>query len=228
MKLKVKIYLSLLLLFALIVLLSGLGSYFLQQLARDSKAIMQDNFHSLQYMQSLSAGLDEVISIMPGIKEQSGQEKLLDRELENCRRIIARQMANITEPGEKMLTEELQSELEVLNKMVSRLKESDTFNSAYYFSDVLPQLMRVRTISSNIFSLNEEALLRKNDRANKTAENVVVYMAIFGVSGVLFALAYLLQIPDYILKPLSRLNEGIKQITAKNYRHQLEITSTDE
>ncbi len=44
MKLKTKLYLSFIFLFSLIVLLSGLGTYFIRQLAADSRAIMQDNF----------------------------------------------------------------------------------------------------------------------------------------------------------------------------------------
>ncbi|MBK6905276.1 MAG: HAMP domain-containing protein [Saprospirales bacterium] len=228
MKLKLKLYLSLLLLFVLIVLLSGLGSYFLQKLAVDSRAIMQDNYQTLQYMQGLSAGLDRVVSILPNLKEQEDLDQDLDLALENCRGIIANQIENITEPGEKQLTSELQSEYGLLQRQIEALRKRPVFDTGLFVNQVLPQIVRVRTLSSSIFSMNEEALLQKNKRANKTAEDLVLYMALFGFSGVFFALAFILRIPIYFFKPLSSLNEGIKQIAAKNYRHQLDIASKDE
>ncbi|MBK7335056.1 MAG: HAMP domain-containing protein [Saprospirales bacterium] len=228
MKLKLKLYLSLLLLFVLIVLLSGLGSYFLQKLAVDSRAIMQDNYQTLQYMQGLSAGLDRVVSILPNLKEQEDLDQDLDVALENCRGIIANQIENITEPGEKQLTSELQSEYGLLQRQIEALRKQPVFDTGLFVNQVLPQIVRVRTLSSSIFSMNEEALLQKNKRANKTAEDLVLYMALFGFSGVFFALAFILRIPIYFFKPLSSLNEGIKQIAAKNYRHQLDIASKDE
>ena len=228
MKLKLKLYLSLLLLFVLIVLLSGLGSYFLQKLAVDSRAIMQDNYQTLQYMQGLSAGLDRVVSILPNLKEQEDLDQDLDVALENCRGIIANQIENITEPGEKQLTSELQSEYGLLQRQIEALRKQPVFDTGQFVNQVLPQIVRVRTLSSSIFSMNEEALLQKNKRANKTAEDLVLYMALFGFSGVFFALAFILRIPIYFFKPLSSLNEGIKQIAAKNYRHQLDIASKDE
>ncbi|MBK6619900.1 MAG: HAMP domain-containing protein [Saprospirales bacterium] len=228
MKLKLKLYLSLLLLFVIIVLLSGLGSYFLQKLAVDSRAIMQDNYQTLQYMQGLSAGLDRVVSILPNLKEQEDLDQDLDVALENCRGIIANQIENITEPGEKQLTSELQSEYGLLQRQIEALRKRPVFDTGLFVNQVLPQIVRVRTLSSAIFSMNEEALLQKNSKANKTAEDLVLYMALFGFSGVFFALAFILRIPIYFFKPLSSLNEGIKQIAAKNYRHQLDIASKDE
>lgn len=228
MKLKSKIYLSLFLLFSLILLLSGMGSYFLQELARDSRAIMKDNFHTIQYMQALSNGLDKVTVLLMDLDNIPGADIELEKELAICGSIIEKQLGNITETGEYQLTSELNAHFQTIKRLISLAKEKGPRGMESVLEQVLPRMMQAKTVASNIFSINEEALVRKNVIADQTAERVTAYMAVLGFSGIMIALVYLLHLPNYILTPLSRLYEGIKQIAADNYGHLLEVSSKDE
>lgn len=228
MKLKSKIYLSLFLLFSLILLLSGMGSYFLQELARDSRAIMKDNFHTIQYMQALSNGLDKVTVLLMELDKIPGADIELEKELAICDSIIEKQLDNITETGEYQLTSELNAHFQTIKRLISLAKEEGPRGMESVLEQVLPRMMQAKTVASNIYSINEEALVRKNVIADQTAERVTAYMAVLGFSGIMIALVYLLHLPNYILTPLSRLNEGIKQIAADNYGHLLEVSSRDE
>lgn len=228
MKLKSKIYLSLFLLFGLILLLSGLGSYFLQELSRDSKAIMKDNFQTLEYMQSLSNSLDNITVLMLDLNTIPGIDKELDRELTLCDSILEKQLANITETGEHQLSSELASHFQIVKKLIQRAMKEEPQGVESEMGQILPRIMQIKAVAANIYSINKEALVRKNALANDTAERVTVYMAIFGFSGIFVALVYVLHIPNYFFIPLSKLNEGIKQIAADNYGHLLEVSSKDE
>ena len=87
---KTKLALGLAFLFGIAVLVGALGAYYLFALSRDARAILTDNYESIEYMQNISRALDqnsfEVIE-----KNLKGQE------------------GNITEPGEPELTVELRA-----------------------------------------------------------------------------------------------------------------------
>lgn len=96
MKIKAKLQLGLFFLFSVIVLLGGMGTYYLNQLKADSSKILRDNIESLEYVQGMQVILNTWTS------EQSKQkafEQLLDK-----------QAHNVTEIGEKEATQALRKE----------------------------------------------------------------------------------------------------------------------
>ncbi|WP_209331435.1 ATP-binding protein [Lunatimonas salinarum] len=223
MKLKTKLYLSFGFLFFLIVLLSGLGSLFVRQLADDSKAIIQDNYRTLDYMQQIKTSLDRLILVigqedLKSLKERDTALDLLEVSIEN-------QLKNITEPGENKLSEELAQQFEILK--VALIEESPTalgINNQF----LLYQIVALQDLSSKIYELNIQTLLRKNDTANQTAERVILYMAITGVTGSILSLIFIIGFPEVIFDPLQKLNEGIKAIAAKKYDQVLDEKQGDE
>jgi signal transduction histidine kinase len=95
MSLKTKISLSLLFLFGISLVLGGLGAYYLNQLSKDSQAILKDNYISLEFvstMQKSLADLDDPDA------------------LANFDRSLRRQERNETEVGEQELTRALRQE----------------------------------------------------------------------------------------------------------------------
>ncbi|MDR6562333.1 MULTISPECIES: ATP-binding protein [unclassified Arcicella] len=96
MKIKAKLQLGLFFLFSVIVLLGGMGTYYLNQLKADSSKILRDNIESLEYVQGMQVILNTWTA------EQSKQkafEQLLDK-----------QAHNVTEIGEKEATQALRKE----------------------------------------------------------------------------------------------------------------------
>ncbi len=90
---KSKLALGLAFLFGIAVLVGALGAYYLYALSRDAKAILTDNYESIEYMQNISRALDQ--NNFGAIeKNLKGQEN------------------NVTEPGEPELTAELRTHFE--------------------------------------------------------------------------------------------------------------------
>ncbi len=85
MNLQTKISFALAFLFAIILLMGGLGAYYLRQLSNDSQAILQDNYISLEYTSNMQKALTDFPE-----PEAVGE---FDRNLK-------KQEANITEVGE--------------------------------------------------------------------------------------------------------------------------------
>ncbi|UJP63953.1 sensor histidine kinase [Mongoliitalea daihaiensis] len=217
MKLKTKLYLSFGFLFLLILLLAGLGSLFVRQLADDSQAIIKDNYRTLDYMQSIKTALDKTILTIG--KQDSKSKAEQGFAFESILESIEKQKANITEPGEDKLTDELIKQVELL-----KISLNENIPSEF----LLMQIATIQDLATKIYELNIQTLLRKNDTANQTAERVVLYMAITGISGSILSLIFIIGFPEVIFDPLQKLNEGIKAIASKKYDHQLKVAENDE
>ncbi|MEZ0541944.1 sensor histidine kinase [Fibrella arboris] len=101
MNLQSKIFLALAFLFAIILLMGGLGGYYLNQLANDSQAILQDNYVSFEYSSRMQRAL-------PRLPEP---EAVADFE-----RNLKKQEGNITEVGEAEATATLRREFDQYRK----------------------------------------------------------------------------------------------------------------
>ncbi len=226
MKIRLKLALSLIFLFVIILCLGGVGSYYLQWLAKDSRAIIKDNYRSLVYMQNLDKALDQLLNILPTMV--SGEETLYD--LDSAQQLFTQnmrlQLQNLTEPGEQQLSETLDNGYGKLKEQMSVYLEEPELD--FYVSQLIPGIVALKEQIDAIYVLNEATLLQKNEQANQTAEKVVLYMAIFGSSAVVIGFLFMVGIPVYISRPISRFNDAILEIARGNYKVQLPVKAKDE
>lgn len=104
MNLQSKISFALAFMFAIILLMGGLGAYYLNQLANDSQAILQDNYVSFEYSSRMQRAL-------PRLPEPDA--------VADFERNLKKQEANITEAGEAEATATLRREFNQLRKGVA-------------------------------------------------------------------------------------------------------------
>lgn len=95
MTLKTKVSLSLVFLFGIILVLGGLGAFYLNQLANDSKAILKDNYISLEFISNMQKALTTL----------DDPDALADFDAN-----LKKQEANVTEVGEESLTQAVRRE----------------------------------------------------------------------------------------------------------------------
>lgn len=211
MTLKAKISSALAFLFAIILLLGGLGAYYLTQLADDSQAILQDNYISLEYvgnMQRALAGLrNQPSSRLPDRDALSDFETNLKKFELN----LKKQETNVTEAGEKEATT-------AVRRAFDRLR-----------AGVDPATIgRIEQALFQIDNLNRQAIVRKNEVAKQTAKDALLYLAAVGTLCVLILLSFIVNFPGYIANPLRELTRGIKQVASRNFEERLHFRSSDE
>ncbi|GAB4012630.1 ATP-binding protein [Spirosoma migulaei] len=95
MTLRTKISLSLVFLFSIIMMLGGLGAFYLNQLAEDSRAILKDNYISLEFVSTMQKALTTL----------DDPDALADFESS-----LKKQEANLTEVGESQATRAVRRE----------------------------------------------------------------------------------------------------------------------
>ena len=108
MTIKAKIAAALTFLFAIVLLIGGLGAYYLNQLSNDSQAILKDNYISLEYAGNMQRALTDLRD--PDALLTFGEN-------------LKKQRANVTEVGEQEVTTTLTREF---NRLQSGVRDSAT------------------------------------------------------------------------------------------------------
>ncbi|GEJ46270.1 ATP-binding protein [Chryseobacterium sp. ON_d1] len=198
MKLKTKLTLGVGLLFLLIVLLSVIGSVYINKLKSDTEKILTANYNSLEFSKNMLLALDHIstdstVAIADFQKNNKLQEK------------------NLTEFGEKEATQNLNLHFD------SYLKAPD-----------IQKEKLIREDLAKIMSLNMKGIERKSDIAIITAENATFWIVSLGTVCFLIAFILLFNLPQTIAEPINQLTFSIKQIADKNYSERVHFKGSEE
>ncbi|MBO9693788.1 ATP-binding protein [Chryseobacterium sp.] len=198
MKLKTKLTLGVGLLFLLIVLLSVIGSVYINKLKSDTEKILTANYNSLEFSKNMLLALDNIstdstVAIADFQKNNKLQEK------------------NLTEFGEKEATQNLNLH----------------FNSYLKAPDIQKEKL-IREDLAKIMSLNMKGIERKSDIAIITAENATFWIVSLGTVCFLIAFILLFNLPQTIAEPINQLTFSIKQIADKNYSERVHFKGSEE
>ncbi|MDC8106960.1 ATP-binding protein [Chryseobacterium sp. B21-037] len=198
MKLKTKLTLGVGLLFLLIVLLSVIGSVYINKLKSDTEKILTANYNSLEYSKNMLIALDRmstdsVVSVRDFEKNNALQEH------------------NLSEIGEKEITQNLKIHFS------SYLKQPDYKKEKLIREDLV-----------KIMSLNMKGIERKSDIAIVTAERATFWIVSLGTVCFLIAFILLFNLPQTIAEPINQLTFSIKQIANKNYNERVHFKGSEE
>ncbi|WP_298412521.1 ATP-binding protein, partial [Hydrotalea sp.] len=125
---------------------------------------------------------------------------------------IQKQQKNVTEMGEKELTDTLSNHFQ---QLISNPEDS-----------IL--LKQTRNDISNIMLLNMQAIQRKSNIANLTAQKSVFWITLSGTICFLVAFVMFVNLPGSIANPIRELTDSIKQIAAQNYSQRVHFSGHDE
>lgn len=198
MKIKTKLRLGIGLLFAMITVLAVVGIRQVSLLSADSRNILIANHNSLEYSRQMLRALDE-------LQVHAGA-------LDTFKKNLEAQQKNITEIGEKELTEQLTDHFEKL-KMNVRDRE-------------IVEL--IRNDALEIMSINLDAINRKSQIAGQTAKSSMVWIGITGTLCFIIAFTLFVNLPGNIANPIRELTESIRQIANENYTERVHFGSGDE
>lgn len=199
MSIKTKVMLGVIFLFSVILGIGGMSLYYVNKLSQESEEILKDNYESIQYTTTIIAALDSLNA------DQATFLSAIDESLQF-------QEANITETGERELTNKLRIAFEQLRNN----PDNDTVYRA------------VRRDALAIQELNMQAIERKNEQTQRTASDVTIYLVIIATICTLAAFTFVLNFPGYIADPIVQLTKSIKSIAGKNYEERLHFDRTDE
>jgi two-component system, NtrC family, sensor histidine kinase KinB len=199
-KLKTKVALGGVFLFALLILVGAVSFFYFNQLTVDSKEIVKDNYETLYYSRDMLKELDSL----------EGKDSAAA--YNNFKKNLQAQEKNITEPGEKEFTASLRQNFE-------KLRQQKQFNS-------LPAL--IRKDISQIMQVNLQAIDKKNQAVQASAQRAKTIITICLTVCLLFGFTFLFNFPSLVASPIASLTEGIKAIANKNYSQHIHLNRKDE
>ena len=198
MKLKTKLSLGLSFLFVVIIAFGALGFFYINKLSSDAANVLMNNQESLVYSNNMLKALED-------IPAKQGSIKIFDDNLK-------KQEANITEPGEKESTEELRKDF---TELIANTADSSNY----------PQL---RQTLQRITDLNQNAILKKNDIAQKTGTDARFWLTIIFTLLIIVSLTFIYNFPAVLSDPITKLSLGIQEIANKNYKQRIFMEQKDE
>lgn len=198
MKLKTKLSLGMGFLFAVILIFGILGIFYITRLKDDATRIIENNHESLVYTNHMERALNSL---------QTSNNALTEFE-----KYLKKQETNITEIGEKEQTENLRRNFELL--------KTDKQNGS--------TILEIRTNLIAVSEINQNAILRKNEIAQHTADNAIVLLTILFTILTLITFSFVINFPDIISTPVRALAEGISAIANKQYDERIHIDQKDE
>lgn len=198
MKIKTKLNIGVGLLFLMIMALSVISGWYINQLKRDTNNILVANYNTLQYSRSMLLALEEINSDPLAFQVF---EKHLDK-----------QKKNVTEPGEKEATENVSTHFEALKKNRGNLAI----------------LSAIRKDVAELMQLNMVAIEHKSSVADATAKSAITVISVTGMLCFVIAFILLINLPSNIANPIQILSESIRQIANQNYKERIHFESSSE
>lgn len=196
MKIKTKLTLGVGLLFLLILLLSIVGVKYTYELKQDTENILEANYKTLEYSRNMLVALEDAS----------------ENAIQKFEKNLNYQEGNISEIGEKEVTEEIKSNF-------NSLKVGDLDGT---------KLGQIRKDIFTLMDLNMQAIQRKSEVAKATADKAVFWIAITGVLCFIIAFILLINLPSNIANPIKELTESIKKIASKKYSERVHFGSNSE
>ncbi len=198
MKIRTKLQLALGTLFLLIAILSAFAIRQVNLLAQDTKNILVANYQSLDYSRNMLKAIDA--------------DTLSANNLSQFKLYLNKQLANITEVGEKEFTTELQQQYISLEKN----------------PDDKTVLRNIRASLNGVMKLNMDAIQRKSAVAEKTADSSVLWLTFTAALCISLGFLLFINLPTAIAAPIKKLTDSIRQIAEKNYSQRVYIEGHDE
>ena len=204
MKIKTKLRLGFGFLFLVILIFGGLSMYFMDQISESAKVVLKDNYKSLKFSGKMRSILeDNTLPLSPEQHKEFERQLMLEAK-------------NVTEPGEGKAVEMLKN---------SYLKFSDPSSNP---AEVQLALNNARQLLRSIDDLNMNAIVRKNDAAQKGVEQAATYLIFAASMSFLILFSFVINFPGFVANPLREFSAALKEISRKNYKQRLEFNGSDE
>ncbi|RMF26593.1 MAG: HAMP domain-containing protein [Bacteroidetes bacterium] len=224
MKLKTKIRLALLVVFAAVTLFGVIGVHFLNKTTAESMEMLQDNYRTMKYTREMSLALnDMLVALALDSTAASFRWRELRKAFDRFELYLNLQLRNVTETREINLTRSLQENYQQFKANVERMEGSKEVSTELYM-----QSLHIQELLQSVYGMNEKAILEKTDQANRTADRITLILIILGIFFFTFAVFSFIYFPHYLADPILALTESIRQIAQKNYSQRLAVKTDDE
>lgn len=214
MKIKNKLLISFGILMIAVLFLGFFGSFFTLKLKNDAESILNNNGLSLRYMNNFQKEVDVIAEKLHTSTDFSG----VDLNLRRLEKLLEKQKNNLTETGEKQLTQNLEIQLQ---NLATTLQNPSVEKAS-------PIVQNLRKTANEIYKINERKIFSKNEKVLSNAFYAFRFMLVLSLLAGILVVIFTYRMPIYLTKPFTKFNQAIDQISRGVYDIDLYVNRKDE
>ena len=202
------------------------------KLGRSSALILKDNYRSVLAAQRMKEAIERIDSaalfMVAGERQAGAQQSRayiprFEGELET-------QEGNVTEAGEQDATRALRSRWDRYRRQLEALEplSTDAERKRAYFGALQPAFLQVKEGADVILAINQDAMVRKSDRARQMARQLDAVMIVAALLACALGLATSLGLTTRLLRPLGVLRQAARRLGEGDPKARARVEGRDE
>ncbi len=215
---------------ALVLALFGVASVTtISSLGHSPELILKDNYRSVLALERMLRSLErlegEALARVTG--RAGGSDAAPDQQRFEAE--LAAQEHNITEPGEGEATRRLRQRWTEYQAAFARLPAAPRPEGLeIYFGALEPTYRRLQAAADEVLALNQDAMVRKSDRARRAAERNSSFVVVATVAALALGLVSSLALTARLLKPMAALSQTVRRIGEGDLEARARVDGKDE
>lgn len=215
-----------------LVILSAIAFVTVTSIGNSAQNIIHENYRSVLATQRMKEAIERMDSgalfLIAGQRSKGMGQAAQNRErFESELRV---EEENITEAGEADAARKLRrlwTEYQHRFDELAELKDSDALRNAY-FSAVEPAFLAVKGAADEILGMNQDAMVRKSERAQRSGQKLSEVTAYAAVAAIVLGILASLLLTERLLRPLERLSLAAHRIGEGDLDSRAHVEGTDE
>jgi NtrC-family two-component system sensor histidine kinase KinB len=218
----------------LIILSIGLQSILrITDLGQSVDVILRENFRSVIACQQMKESLERIDSgllfVLLGRTDEG--TRLVKENIPLFEKALQIELDTITLPGEEekaFRVRQLFEEYKLTTDIILDPGVRPDIRARTYFGKQFPVFNEIKATADQILDMNQTNMSNADLRARKTAASARRQMYIMLVAGIILALAFMLFINRWILRPIRRLTSSVEDVKRGDLELVLPVESNDE
>lgn len=222
-KLKPKIQIGLLTLFAIITLLAIVGGRSMQNNASNSKDALMQNRRNMILTNKITSSLSNLVLVVSQDSAQVVSAMAQMRtSMSEIKRSLKQQIKTIEDDS---IAQVLSQDIDALNFEIISSNVKNIYDAR---TDLMSRIADIEYIVKAMMAVQAQGMSNKVREVNEVYTTVTIVIII--TSFLLFVLAAvaLFYIPEYIADPIMKISNSLEQIMDKNYNSRVYIDRQDE